>query len=232
MSNSSGIVRKVYDVGPKAITSNGNYDGSSAPTTSWSSGINASEWLSAIAQGVTDNDRVGFSVAAESADLNLVVNPDISANAAGMNLLRIVIVADGECDGAFPVWTDVFGNAQQTDTTVATGLAISHLQPAYFGRFKVLMDEHLHWDVTSSTSGINHPRTERGFVIQRHFDLKDHRIMWDMSDSNGQANARKGHIFMLCFFQNVTTATGGLPTLFSSNPPSIQYSWRIRYRDA
>lgn len=235
MSGSSGVVRKVYDTGPGAITSNDNYDGSSAPTTAWASGIltpanNGLLWLTSLAQGVTDNDRVGFSIACESLDLTLIINPDTGAGAVGNQVLRWLIFADNECDGAFPTAAEVLGNATGTDTTIATGLVTSHLQPGYFGRFHILMDEYWQWNM-GTTGGVI-ANNDKPFCHRRHFDLKGHRVLWDMSDASAIANARKGHIFMMAFYQSTTTNTGGLPVLVSTNPPSIQFMTRLRYKDA
>lgn len=229
MSGAKGVVRKLFDSGPVAVTSNTAYDGSGSPTTSWASGIAGPIWITALTQGATDNDRIGFSIAAESLDLTLIVNPDNGASANGNNVLRVLMVADNECDGSTPQLAEILGNAQQSDTTVATGFVASHLQPGFFGRFHVLMDEYWNWTFNNA---ISFYQTDKPFCHRRHFDLHDHRIMWDMSDSSAIANARKGHIFMYFIYQTCTTAVGGLPTLTTSNPPSIQYMARFRYRDA
>lgn len=230
MSGASGVVRKVFDNGPAAVTSNTSYDGSGAPTSSWSSGIAGPIWLTALAQGATDNDRVGFSIAAESLDLSLCINPDTAAAAVGHNSLRVILVADNECDGSTPATSELLGNSQQSDTSIATGYVLSHLQPAYFGRFNVLMDEIFDWHI--SAAGIALDRVMKDFIHKRHFDLHDHRVVWDMSDASAIANARKGHIFLYFFYQAFTTASPGIPTISVANPPSIQYSARFRYRDA
>lgn len=237
MSGSAGVVRKVFDVGPASLTTSSNYDGSGSPATVWSSGVagpsaSASLWITDLSQGVTDNDRVGFSIAAESLDLSIIINPDVTL--AGHSVLRILLVADNECDGAYPTLAEILGNATGTDVTIASGLPISHIQPAYFGRFHVYMDEYWDWWSTSSsgTPIILQTRTEKSLVHRRHFDLHDHRVLWDMTDASAIANARKGHLFLFFLYQNNSVATGGLNTQTTTNPPNIQFASRLRYRDA
>lgn len=235
MSGATGNLRKVLDIGPASLTSNNNYDGSSSPTTVWASGIlqpssDISLWLTDCAQGTTDNDRIGYTIACDSLDLSLVINPDITVT--GHAVLRWLIVADNECDGAYPTPAEVLGNSQQSDTTIATGYVQSHLQPGYFGRFEVLMDETFEWFTDTIATGINiNFPTVKGLVHRRHFDLKGHRVAWDMGDASAITDARRGHIFMFGFFQNNSVATGGLNTQNSTNPPNIQFNSRIRYKD-
>lgn len=239
MSGERGTLRKVYDVGPKAITSTASYDGSGTPTTSWGAGEIASEWLTQLAQGVTDNDRVGFTIAIQDLEFTLIINPDITIG--GHSVLRCIIVADNECDGVAPTLGEVLGNAGgavgtgSTDTTIATGFVCSHLQPAYFSRFKVLLDEYWEWHIGlggATPTPIDYPATNKAFVHRRHIPMEGHRVQWDMTDLNALANTRKGHIFMFFLYQNVTTQTGGLLTQTTTNPPSIQYMMRFRYHDA
>lgn len=238
MSSAKGIVRKVYDVGPSSLQATSTAWGTTG-TTGWASGIcdpgsvSSVNWLSAMSQGVTDNSRVGFSVAAESLDVTIVINPDVTI--AGHSVLRWILVADEECDGSTPSITEVLGDSNNTATTIATGLIGSHLQPGFFGRFKVLADEYWDWHVSlggASPTAIDYPRDGKSFVHRRHIDLKDHTIMWDMTDASAIANARKGHLFMFWLYQNVTTAAGGVLTQTTTDPPSIQFSSRMRYRDA
>lgn len=236
--SSKGVVRKLYDTGPLCFSSTNTYDGSGTPTTSWAAGVlqpsaNAGCWLTSLQQGVTDNDRVGFSIAAESLDISMIINPDTNAGSQGQNVLRCVIVADNECDGAFPTLAEILGNAQQTDNSIVQGWILSHLQPGYFGRFRVLMDEYWSWhSFGASTSYTLTPESNKSWEHRRHFDLHDHRILWDMSDGNAITNARKGHIFAFFFFQTVVVSAGGLPTITLTNPPAIQFMSRIRYKDA
>ena len=231
MSGSRGTVRKVYDIQPKSVTSNGSYDGSSAPTTSWASGtLNNPEWLSNIAEGVTDNGRVGISVACETLDIRIKIIPQDTV--IGHKYLRIFIVADNECDGAFPAYTDILGDTAGAATTSATGLELSFLQPAYFGRFKVIEDKTWAWFQGSTTSlAPDYSNCQHPFSHIAHHDLKDHRLMWDTTDAAAIANARRGHIFMYALYTNVVTTAGGIPTLTFADPPTIQYTSRIRFYD-
>lgn len=229
MSGSSGVVRKVFDISPKAITSNGNFNGSGAPTTAWSAGFTTGEWLTSIPQSVNDNGRVGISVAAETLDIRLRITPDNTV--VGHQHLRMIILADNECDGATPSTAEFLGDTNSTVYSLNTGVDLAFLQPAYFGRFHIYEDRHWIWYNSSTQNSFQETCTHPPWH-EVHFDLRDHRLMWDTTDGNSITSARRGHIFMFFQFSNMTTATGGLPTLTTANPPTIQYASRLRYRDA
>lgn len=234
MSGERGTIRKIYDKIPASITSNGSFDGSGAPTTAWAAGLltpasGTTLWLTDISESVNDNGRVGISVAAESLDLRVRITPQPSV--IGYQHLRMIVVADNECDGAAPAITDLLGDTSGAATTVATGVELSFLQPAYFGRFSIIEDKN--WILYSSSTANTFTETQPHCLLhEAHHDLKGHRIMWDTSDSSNIANARKGHIFMFFIYSNMVTAAGGLPTLTVANPPTISYTSRLRYRDA
>lgn len=234
MSGARGTVRKVYDKAPAAVTSNGTFDGSAAPTTVWSSGLTgpalASQlWLSDLSESLNDNGRVGISIACETLDLRIRISPQISVT--GFAHLRMLVIADNECDGAAPGLVDILGDASGSATTIATGIEMSFLQPAYFGRFHVIEDKNWYWSALST--GAYWTMDEmKSFYHEAHHDLKGHRIMWDTTDSSAIANARKGHIFVFFLYSNTVTGTGGLPTVTSANPPTIHIASRLRYRDA
>jgi len=230
----SGTIRKVYDVGPTQANSTGSYDGSGSPTTAWSSGLlNPTNfgplWLSGLSQSVNDNGRVGISIAAESLDLRIRITPQPSV--VGYQHLRMLLVEDNECDGAYPTEAEILGAASQSVTTVASGLGLAFNQPAYFGRFRILEDKN--WYMYSSSTANTFIESEtHPFFHESHHDLHGHRIMWDTTDNSTIANARKGHIFMFFIYDNMVTSTGGLGLLTTANPPSIQFTSRLRYRDA
>lgn len=236
MSGERGVVRKVYDIGPTQITSNGNFDGSSAPTTSWASGLLTPAgtgagflWLTQLAESVADNGRVGFSIAAETLDIRVRISPGNTV--AGYQHIRMLIVADNECDGASPTLTEILGDANGNATTIATGLEMSFLQPAFFGRFQVLEDKN--WYIyNSSTANSFTEKDGNSLYHEAHHDLKGHRIVWDMTDGSTITAARKGHIFMYFLFSSVVTAAGGIGAVTSANPPAIHLHSRLRYVDA
>lgn len=231
MSGSKGVIRKYYDKGPAAITSNGNYDGSGSPTTLWSVGTLGPAfgnvlWLTDLQQSDDDSGRIGQSVALETFDFRIQITPQPTV--VGYQSLRMIIASDNECDGAAPTLLELLG---PTATTVATGLQMSFLNPGYFGRFHIIEDKRWHLYVSSTANSFTESETHP-FIHESHHDMRSHRVMWDATDASLIANARKGHIFLFFVYENTVTATGGLPTVTTANPPSIQYTCRFRFRDA
>ena len=215
MSGARGTVRKYFDVGPTSITAGGVYTGGA---TGWASGIAnvnlANQWLTSLTNGTGDNQRVGQSIAVETLDLRVKISPDPT----GLNqTLRMIVFADNECDGAYPSDAELF-----SQSTIATGANLSFLQPAYFGRFKIIEDKHFDWQQLPGTHPIFH---------ESHHDLKGHRVMWDTTDLSTISNARKGHIFIFFYWESRSVAAGGIITQTLNNPPAVQYVSRIRYRD-
>lgn len=235
MSSQRGNVRKVFDIGPTAVTSNGNFDGSSAPTTVWANGIaarqnDAAYWLTALTESVADNGRVGISIATESLDLRVRITPQPSV--VGYQHVRMILVIDNQCDGATPSLTDILGDSAGAATSIATGLEMSFLQPAYWGRFHVLEDKNWYIYCSSTANSFTEESIPKPLYHESHHDLHGHRIMWDTTDSSAIANARNGHIFIYFLYSNVVTGAGGLPTLTTANPPTIHLASRLRYVDA
>jgi hypothetical protein len=230
MSGSVGVTRKVYDqLG--SLCSSGQYNGGGSPTTSWSAGV-VTDWLTPMLQGAEDNERIGYSVAIESFDIRIKITPDPAAAANGVtDQVRMLIVADNECDGAQPNITEILGDSAQLATTVATGLVPCYLQPAYFGRFKIIDDIYTTWTPPASTTGAL-AHVQGSLFHDLHHDMKGHKIVWDMTDSNAITNARKGHIFIFFLYERIGTSTGGIPVLSTSTPPTINFSYRMRYIDA
>lgn len=229
MSGARGTVRKVFDKGPAALTTTGLFDGSTG-STSWSSGL-TNYWLTDLSQSTADNGRVGFSIAAESLDLRIQITPDPTV--VGFSHLRMLLFADNECDGSLPTYGEVLGSVSSASSvaTVATGATHAFLQPAYFGRFQVYEDKHWIWYNSSTQNSFMENQTHP-IWHESHHDLKSHRIQWDTSDNSAIANARKGHLFLFFVYSNTETATGGIPTVTTANPPTIQLATRMRYRDA
>ena len=139
MSGARGTIRKYFDVGPTAVSASSVYSGG---TTGFSSGIstplsNANAWLTSLTSGSGDNQRVGQSIAIETLDVRVKVSPNNTDLNQG---LRMLILADNECDGVVPDIADIL-----TQSTVATGAIQSYLNPAYFGRFKIIEDKMWDW---------------------------------------------------------------------------------------
>lgn len=232
MSGQRGISRKVFDVAG-ALTSNLSYNGGGSPTTGWATGIGGPLWLTDLTQGVTDNDRIGYSIAIESLDIRFKITPDGSAASNGCtDQLRIIVAADNECDGVYPTITEILGDAAGASTSLATGLMVTYLQPAYFGRFRIIDDKYITWLPPPSTTNNVTAHIEGGMFHDWHHDMRDHKVVWDMTDASAIANARKGHIFVYFLYERISTATGGIPVLSTTTPPTINYAFRIRYRDA
>lgn len=237
MSSQRGTIRKVFDIGPASFTSNGSYDGSGSPTTSWSSGILTNNWLTSIPQSDNDNGRVGQSVALESFDLRVNVYPQSSV-AMGDCRLRMLVVADHEYDGmnsagsaAAPLLSEILGVAQNTGLSVASGAFLFPLNPGFFSRFKVIEDKRWQWRVSSAPNAVECENTH-SFYHESFHEMHSHRLMWDVTDADTIGSARNGHIFIYFIFESQATQTGGLPLLSTGNPPAITYFARFRYRDA
>ena len=216
MSGARGTVRKYFDVGPTSVSASSVYSGGS---TGYSVGIadwnsNVNYWLTPLTNGAGDNQRVGQSIAVETLDLRVKISSDSTAlNQA----LRMIVFADNECDGAPPNLSDLL-----TQSTVATGAFQSFLNPAYFGRFKIIEDKVFDWSQLPGTHPLYH---------ESHHDMKGHQVRWDTTESAAIANARKGHIFIYFIYEARSVAAGGVPTIATANPPAVQFTSRIRYRD-
>lgn len=243
MSGASGTIRKIFDVGPTTCSSNGSFNGSGSSTTGWSTGLltpgSANQcWLTANwTEGATDSGRVGQSVAVEAFDLRILVTPQDTV--IGHKKLRLIVCADNECDGTNPAITDLLGDVNAAAADIATGIELSFLQPAYLGRFQVIMDRNWEWYCSSTANSFTEISTKDGhsFYHEEHHDMKNHRIMWDVSDASVIANARRGHIFMFGIFSNRVCNAGGLlnngatSTVTTADPPAISYCARMRFHD-
>lgn len=229
---SAAAVRKYFDVGPTSIAATSVYSGGA---TGWGTGIanpNVAQligntWITGLAQSDDDQGRIGQSINVETLDVRVQVIPDNTL--AGHGHLRMIIFSDEELDGTTPTDIEIFG---ATATTVASGFVMSFLQPGYFGRFRIIEDKHWTWYNSSTANSFQEIEDPNSLWHSSHHDLHSHRVMWDATNNSALANARKGHIFIYFYFQNVTVAVGGVPTLTSTNPPAVQYTTRIRYRDS
>lgn len=216
MSGARGTIRKYYDLGPTSVSTSNVYTGGA---TGYSSGIaipssNVNYWITNLTNGPGDNQRVGQSIAIETLDVRVKISSDSTSLNQG---LRMIIFSDLECDGVAPDIADLL-----TQSTVATGAFQSYLNPSYFGRFKIIEDKVFDWSQLPGTHPLYH---------ESHHDLKGHRVMWDTTEGALIANARKGHIFIFFIYEARSIATGGVITVQTTNPPGVQYTTRIRYRD-
>lgn len=231
MSKPRGPLRKVFDISPTAITSNGNYNGSGTPTTVWASGVTSPVWLSNIAESVADNGRVGITVAVQDLQLRVKINPGVT-NTEALYHVRMLVFSDQQCDGTLPSVSDILGDSNATSYTISNGLEMAFLQPAYFGRFKIIEDKNWTWWNAGTTNGVMTSDGNHSFFHQKYYDMKGHRLMWDTTDAADIAAARNGHLFMFFLFSETVTSAGGLPVTTSTDPPGIQYTVRLRYGDA
>jgi len=224
-------IRKYFDIGPACLASTNVYTGGATGWTTGIAGANTATvlttaWITGLSQSDDDQGRVGQSINCETLDLRVRVIPDNTL--VGHGHLRMIVYADEECDGAAPdPTTEILG---PTATTIASGLIMSFLQPGYFGRFKIIEDKHWQW-YNSSTANSFQEQEARECWHESHHDLRGHRVMWDTTNASAIANARKGHIFINFYYENSTVATGGIITSTTTNPPGIQLTTRIRYRD-
>lgn len=224
MSGSKGTLRKYFDSGPAAIATTNVYSGG---TTGFTSGIATPGtapqlWLSSLAEGATDNGRVGITIAVETLDLRVHINWDLLAVVGVSQALRMIVLADNECDGIVPDQGDIL-----LQPTVATGAVMSYLNPSYFGRFHIIEDKVFY---NTQNGGLNQSAHE--LVHESHHDLKGHRIQYATDDGSTITSARKGNLFMYFFYEQRTVAAGGIITIGTANPPGVQFVSRIRYRDA
>lgn len=223
----SGLIRKYYDIGPAALVTTSVYSGG---TTGFASGIadsnsvGSSCWLTSVSQSDDGTGRVGQSIAVETLDIRVKIQPDNTL--AGHGHLRMIIFADNEADGALPTAAELLNNA-----TVATGAALSWLNPSYFGRFKVIEDKNFQWYNSSTANSFEQRELDNNLFHESHHDMKDHRVMWDNTNASAAANIRKGHIFSLFIYENTVVGVGGIITISTTNPPGIQFTSRIRYKD-
>lgn len=226
-------IRKYFDIGPASIATTNVYTGG---TTGWQSGVadgNTSTllgttWVTGLSQSDDDQGRIGQSINVETLDVRIKISPDNSSASATTHTLRMIIFADNECDGAIPVINgEVLG---PTASTVATGLVMSFLNPSYFGRFKIIEDRFWCWSQNAGQV-ITPLNPDHKMFSESHHDMKNHRVMWDTTNSSGISNARKGHIFISWIYECDVVAVGGIITATTATPPGVQITTRIRYTD-
>lgn len=219
-------IRKYFDVGPTELATTAVYSGGA---TRWSAGLidpgayvsaaGDNLWVTGLSQSDDDQGRVGQSINIETLDIRVKISNDTGAAGNVTNTLRMIVFSDEECDGNPPSLAEILLFA-----TIATGGVMSFLNPSYFGRFKIIEDKKWVWNNATSQ-----PR-EGFFLHESHHDMRGHRVMWDTTNSSAIANARKGHIFTAWLFEANTVASG-VTTIVTTNPPAIQFTSRIRYRD-
>lgn len=229
---SSGGERKFFDLGPAGVYTAAVYTGG---TTGWGSGVASAGdtgysngWITSISQGAGGQQRIGNAVTLESLFYRINVIPDTSETAGHISRLRFLLVSDQECDGAAPSYVEVLGDQAGT-TSVATGEIMCPLQPAYFGRFRVLEDKI--WTWTAGVAFNTYTAHDNFLTHERFHDMKNHMVRWDPNNGNAIANARRGHIFSYLFYENTVSAAGTV-TVNTTNPPAVQVFYRLRFVDA
>jgi len=140
--------------------------------------------------------------------------------------------ADNEYDGGGQSIGELLGDTNGATVSVSAGVEMQWLQPAFFGRFRLIEDKNWYWYCSSTANSFSEQSIPHPLYHESHHDMKGHRLMWDTTDASSTAAARKGHIFMIFIYSNTVTAAGGLPSVTTANPPTIQYTTRLRYYDA
>lgn len=186
-------------------------------------------WLTQVQQGTGVSNRIGSQISADQLLLRYWVIPN-PQNSGVRSLLRIIVFADNECDGAYPAVTDVF-----TGWVAASADNIfQFLELGYGGRFTILKDTYIPIKTESYWSGSS--EVESGYCMKEDgyfehvIDLKGHKIEWDVSGASLISNARRGHIFWMAMWKNETQNAGVVTTAYT-NPPHIQMRSRLRFRD-
>lgn len=203
-------------------------------------------WLTNIPAGVQGNTRTGATIRISQSHFRISVTPNPAAD-GGNNRLRIIIFTDHDSDGAYPDITELLGdNTASEDSTIPTTPRVnSFLNPGYFGRFSVHVDEEIVWTVRQVFGGEPSPATgtpnepitfgydySRGEPqFERNSDLE-----WECKfDPLGPpdstiVNSRNGHLFCVALYQMETIAAG-IRSITFANPPQFELWSRIRYHD-
>lgn len=181
-------------------------------------------WLTGLSQALGSSSRAYNTIKATQLNCRLNIVPDINFGTFGF--LRILVVVDNQCDGVYPDIDDLFASPAGRNETF--------LEPAYFGRFRVLKDHHqyftcgTYWNGTTAVDQL--VTSDQSCIHEWNFDLKDHEIKWDTTGSSAIANARNGHIFVFATWAKRTISAGVISEAYT-NPPQFQLTTRLRFSD-
>lgn len=160
--------------------------------------------MNLVPQNDTDSGRTGRKFSIKSVFIRAIMSQ--TAGTESGNSLRFCIVQDTQCNGAAPVWTDVF----------STTSSLSHRNLSNVQRFKILKDE---WCEINASAGV---ATAFGQKIKAFKWGKKVNIPIEYSSGNTDGaitGLRTNNIFLLA-----AAAVGDDTTSFTG-------VFRIRYSD-
>jgi len=180
--------------------------------------------MNLIQQGAGISQRIGNKISLKSCRLRLALLNN-GTNQATTVRARVMLLYDRNPNGGYVAANSILGESLQSNT-IGTGTMYSNLNPNFFDRFVVLMDDIITlppWVSSSiATSDMTGPTTDRNFLIDRYIPLKNLECVY-----NGTANP------MTIAFQN----TGSLQILCFGDVASASVAFnlvgtaRIRFMD-
>lgn len=200
-----------------------NADGFLPPgTTQLNSG-----WLSAIPSGTGQSNRVGSEVIADELNIRLSIVP-LGTNTSINSILRLIIFADNECDGAYPSLADLYTYFGTTDPRNFFGF----IELGYNRRFRVLRDKYITISNNNYYNGTNSvPEAPTATLWhEENIDLGRHRIEWDVTGGNNIQNARNGHVFIGAMWLSEAQSAGVISDSFLA-PAHFHGVARLRFLD-
>lgn len=175
---SVATIQSMINTELKFVDTNNTFNPSSSGTVSY---------LSGMATGTDDSERIGNSILAHDNYIRLSCAFNTSASAT---FVRIILICDKECDGVAPVVTNV----------LQTASPYSPLNQDFSDRFVVIWDKFFSQDPQKLT------------MATKKYTTTPFHIKYDGSTS-GVASAKENNIFML----SITNEATNTPTIVYYN---------------
>lgn len=199
-------------------------------TINVSSNTTCVQAVNLVQQGPGTSQRIGHKISMKSLRLRMSILPTGNVNASPTNG-RVLLVYDHNPDGAYIATNQILANITQANV-VQNGIFTDNLNPNFFDRMSVLMDEFITLPpfetgaiTSTNTTGVTQ---ESAFHIDRFISLKNLEVVFG-NTTNGMATAnpmtiayvQTGALYIVGYGD---TAAGAAPWVLTG-------SARLRFRD-
>lgn len=228
---SSNAFRKSGEVKTLDIQFTGGYaaaytaDTQPAQQLNTNSGTACVQAITLVQQGAGISQRIGNKISLKSLKLRLFLQPNTGNTQGPVHYCRIMVIYDRNPNAAYVAANNILSESLQSNT-IATGSYYDDINPNYFERFSVLMNETIALPpfdpgvlTNSSTTG---PTEQKEFIVERYIKLRDLECIY-----SGTANP------MTIAYSTV----GSLQILTYGDTAAANTAWclyggaRLRFRD-
>lgn len=173
--------------------------------------------LNPIQQGAGISQRIGHKVSLKSVKLQMNFEPVGSVVMGNIQHVRVMLVYDHDCNGAYPAINLILANSGQANQ-IANGTYFDNLNPNFFERMVVLMDRKytlpqigtVGGQITAETTFATNAET---FIIDEFVNLKSLECIY--GNQNGASTAspltvayiQTGALYLLVYGDVANTAT-------------------------